>query len=349
MEFILAPFKWIGYGMEAIEAFVNFFADKLGTLGVLIGLALIGVMLILIVVLIFKSFEWIGKVKLQIRDVRFTRWMRKARKCVDAGDLNGAIAAWIEAEKHKKFSSKQANAVSKILYEHMMDDKGVNLSDDPQMRDRIMNWLECAQAEWDPDTMFMLASILISQDYLSGNQSPERTARGVSILKKMAKKNLKHKLAEESLAMIEEELEDVLIIHDGEPNMQAAALGHAESQYAMALVMMQRDLDKAMPWLQYASEQGYAPAQYRYGKAWIEKGEKYKYRGMLWLEDAAKQDHPQACFVLGLCYAGLLFKHTKVDLNKAEYWIKKAKELGYENEHYAEALDEVRKLKRNYR
>ena len=89
-------------------------------------------------------------------------------------------------------------------------------------------------------------------------------------------------------------------------------------QYDLAVCFSQKgDSRKAQKWFKESAKKGNAKAQYRVATLTNNKKEKIK-----WLKKSAKNNHTEAQFELGKTF----FKAHK--LQKAKYWLKKAKANG---------------------
>ncbi len=112
----------------------------------------------------------------------------------------------------------------------------------------------------------------------------------------------------------------------------SAQLGCAEAQFRLAQLLMDEGKEKlAEIWMIEAAKQGNAEHQYQLGR-WYdyvfshESREKCKSSAFIWYEKAAVQNHASAAKFLAQCYR--LGNGCERDLSAAEYWYKKALELG---------------------
>lgn len=119
----------------------------------------------------------------------------------------------------------------------------------------------------------------------------------------------------------------------------AAKAGLADAQHYLGALCHQEDkLEDAVKWWQQAAEQDYAPSQNHLAWAY-HQGQGVPQDNELaadWFEAAARQNHPDACFNLGVLYAnGQRFQH-------ARYWWQKAASLQYQDAINAlKTLDEM--------
>lgn len=112
----------------------------------------------------------------------------------------------------------------------------------------------------------------------------------------------------------------------------SAQLGCAEAQFRLARLLMDEGKEKlAEIWMIEAAKQGNAEHQYQLGR-WYdyvfshESREKCKSSAFIWYEKSAVQNHALAAKFLAQCYR--LGNGCERDLSAAEYWYKKALELG---------------------
>jgi len=98
-----------------------------------------------------------------------------------------------------------------------------------------------------------------------------------------------------------------------------------------------------MQWLLFAAEQGHVKAQVAYGQGCLMAGKDVE--AFKWMQKAALQGDWTACIGLSGLYAGAMGKNIKTDVDKAEYWLKKARELGCDEEQYKKLLNMLHKIK----
>jgi len=115
----------------------------------------------------------------------------------------------------------------------------------------------------------------------------------------------------------------------------SAQLGYAEAQFKLGKILMSEGDEKlAEVWMTEAAKQGNAEHQYELGSYYDylfsresdEERDRFKHLAFSWYEKAAAQKHAAAADFLAQCYR--LGKGCVRDLAAAEYWYKKAAELG---------------------
>lgn len=115
----------------------------------------------------------------------------------------------------------------------------------------------------------------------------------------------------------------------------SAQLDYAEAQFKLAQLLMGEGKEKSAEfWMIEAAKQGNGEHQYQLGRcydyvfSWESDAEKNKFRcqAFIWYEKAAVQNHASAAKFLAQCYR--LGNGCERDLSAAEYWYKKAMELG---------------------
>lgn len=112
----------------------------------------------------------------------------------------------------------------------------------------------------------------------------------------------------------------------------SAQLGHAEAQFKLGKTLLDAGEEKpAEEWMTEAAEQGNAEHQYQLGRCYDyvftrDPGEEFSRLAFKWYNMAATQNHAKAALFLAQCYR--LGKGCMRDLSAAEYWYKKASELG---------------------
>lgn len=129
----------------------------------------------------------------------------------------------------------------------------------------------------------------------------------------------------------------------------AAQLGHAEAQSKLGRIHLDRGDEKlAETWMTEAAKQGNAEHQYQLGRCydyvytWESDEEKAQFSRLAfsWYEKSATQNHAAAAKFLAQCYR--VGRGCEKDLSAAEYWYKKAAELGeYVNRGLAEVYIET--------
>lgn len=115
----------------------------------------------------------------------------------------------------------------------------------------------------------------------------------------------------------------------------SAQLGYAEAQFKLAKLLMDEGEEKlAEVWMIEAAKQGNAEHQYELGR-WYdyvfdykspEEHDKFERLAFIWYEKAAVQNQAEAAEFLAQCYR--LGSGCVRDLSAAEYWYKRAFELG---------------------
>lgn len=103
----------------------------------------------------------------------------------------------------------------------------------------------------------------------------------------------------------------------------AAAQDHPYAQYALGIIALEKeDYHKAEQYLEAAAYQHYGLAAYTLAKIYHEKYPKQPLKAFDWFMIAAKQDHSEACYYVGLYYQN--GKGVKQDIKQAVYWYEKA-------------------------
>jgi len=110
-----------------------------------------------------------------------------------------------------------------------------------------------------------------------------------------------------------------------------AEKGDKVAQYSLANRLLYQNVgkknnDKIFYWYQKSAQQGYADAQFALAIIYLERNEYEK--TISWLLEAAKQNHVQSQYYLGMCYRFGFFV-TKYDDSQALYWLNNAAEQGY--------------------
>lgn len=118
--------------------------------------------------------------------------------------------------------------------------------------------------------------------------------------------------------------------------MQAANGGHAGSQYCIGVfytdgIVVQKDLKKAFEWHMRAAEAGEPYAQCSVGYYYHEVERNFA-KAFHYYTLAAKQEHLNATFNLGLCY--LEGKGTPIDVDKAAEYFFRAAQRGHARAQY---------------
>jgi len=280
---------------------------------------------------------------------RVSYYMRKASGYAKAGDYAGAMSAYISAEKVRRLSPEKAHLPLKLYYAYAFGNKsrGVkpkDLLDVPGLEKYLQPWMERAATLNDPDILFMLGTYLISKNYAAENIADlQEQARAIGLFKKVMEIAPDHALTREALELVEDQLSEIFDLTDGDSCILAAGLGHADSQYAVGLELMDQDEKQAMQWLLFAAEQGHVKAQVAYGQGCLMAGKDVE--AFKWMQKAALQGDWTACIGLSGLYAGAMGKNIKTDVDKAEYWLKKARELGCDEEQYKKLLNMLHKIK----
>ena len=115
----------------------------------------------------------------------------------------------------------------------------------------------------------------------------------------------------------------------------SAQLGYAEAQFKLAKILLDEGEEKlAEVWMTEAAMQGNAEHQYQLGRCYDyvfsretgEENDRFRHLAFRWYEKAAAQNHASAADFLAQCYR--LDRGSVRDLSAAEYWYKKASELG---------------------
>lgn len=103
----------------------------------------------------------------------------------------------------------------------------------------------------------------------------------------------------------------------------AASQGHPYAQYALGIIALENEnWHEAELYLESAAFQQYGLAAYTLAKYYHEHDSKHPLKAFEWFLIAAKQNHIEACYYVGLYYQNA--KGVKQDITQALYWYEKA-------------------------
>ncbi len=103
----------------------------------------------------------------------------------------------------------------------------------------------------------------------------------------------------------------------------AAQQDHPYAQYALGIIELEKNnFHKAEQYLESAAYQHYGLAAYTLAKLYHERDPKHPLKAFEWFMVAAKQEHVEACYYVGLYYQN--GRGVKQDIKQAVIWFEKA-------------------------
>lgn len=127
----------------------------------------------------------------------------------------------------------------------------------------------------------------------------------------------------------------------------AASQDHPYAQYALGIIALEaNDYHKAEKYLESAAFQHYALAAYTLAKIYHERDAKHPQKAFEWFLIAAKQDHTEACYYVGLYYQNGM--GVKQDIKQAVIWYEKAALKKDKDALYHLAMILIRQPEKNF-
>lgn len=127
----------------------------------------------------------------------------------------------------------------------------------------------------------------------------------------------------------------------------AAKQSHPYAQYALGIIAIEDEKwHDAERYLESAAFQQYGLAAYTLGKYYDERDPKYPLKAFEWFLQAAKQEHVEASYYVGLYYQN--GKGVKQDLKEAVYWYEKAALKKDRNALYHLAMILIKQPEKDY-
>jgi uncharacterized protein len=193
-------------------------------------------------------------------------------------------------------------------------------AEDDKQRELAKTFYEKAALMNHPYALYALSMTAIEE---------ENYKKAILLLEKASKEQ--YPLAIFSLGMIYHEKFPKLETKAFECFIEAAKQGHTESEYYTGLYYqmgkgVKKDLDQAVDWYKKAALKHEKNALYHLAMILIKSEHHDQHQTFVLLEEAAKQDHPNAQYNLAVMYQK--GDGTEIDMEKSIYWYQKAANAG---------------------